>query len=571
LLDLAIARQDRGGIMPIGSVISASKTLNPTFLSSRAAMTLKRLILSGLTLLVTFLIGLSLSDSLNQPQVQNQLELYQTNLVLQASAWQGHNEAETDNFEQAGQAILGNQPLQDAIQKYEQARQSLQKQVEQDLKQEIAAESNPDSGQSNQPAAVRRQNSLAQTELQLGLLYAQTDQTDQALSTWARIQERGRGVVSEPLLNTSNLLQTLWGLSPQLPAQAKVNPEAELTSTLKGWFRIQALQRLYQVTGASESEVALAQIQQQAAEQAWGRLILVAVMPALGGLVGAGILVIGLVRGGLERYRRLSPDSPPVKPPVDPPDKPSPEKELLGAAMTEIPWGTETIWQVMVLWFTAFFGVSLFIVPLMAQLLGVTPGNVNALTQAIFALVSYSLLMATGLTILYLCLKPFLAHPVSWLRLQLAGGWFGWGVGGYLAALPLVVGVSWLNQQLLQDQGGSNPILEIIIGSQDRLTIGILFLMVAGLAPLFEETLFRGFFLTSLTRYLPAWGAIALSSVLFAVAHLNVADILPLTVLGMVLGSVYLRSGNLLASMLMHSLWNSGSFLGLLSLSGGSQ
>jgi uncharacterized protein len=32
------------------------------------------------------------------------------------------------------------------------------------------------------------------------------------------------------------------------------------------------------------------------------------------------------------------------------------------------------------------------------------------------------------------------------------------------------------------------------------------------------------------------------------------------------LGFVYLRSQNLLASMLLHGLWNSGSFIGLLIL-----
>jgi uncharacterized protein len=61
-----------------------------------------------------------------------------------------------------------------------------------------------------------------------------------------------------------------------------------------------------------------------------------------------------------------------------------------------------------------------------------------------------------------------------------------------------------------------------------------------------------------------------LSGVVFAIAHLSVSDILPLTVLGMMLGYVYLRSGNLLSSMLLHSIWNSGSFIGLLILGGGS-
>jgi hypothetical protein len=236
-----------------------------------------------------------------------------------------------------------------------------------------------------------------------------------------------------------------------------------------------------------------------------------------------------------------------------------------------VPWHIETIWQVMVFWFTAFFTVSLILVPLVVKLLGLQPATFGPRTQAYFALFSYGLLMIVGLSILYLCLKPFLEQPQKWLPINWRGNWFWWGIGGYLAALPLVILVSLVNQRLLEDQGGGNPILEIILQSKDNLTIAILLGMVAVLAPFFEETLFRGFFLTSLTRYLPGWGAIALSGLLFAIAHLNLSDILPLTVLGMVLGYVYTRSGNLLSSMLMHSLWNSGSFLGLLILGSSSR
>ena len=82
-------------------------------------------------------------------------------------------------------------------------------------------------------------------------------------------------------------------------------------------------------------------------------------------------------------------------------------------------------------------------------------------------------------------------------------------------------------------------------------------------APLFEEMIFRGFLLPSLTRYLPVWGAIVSSSLLFAIAHLSLSEVLPLATLGIVLGVVYTRSRNLLAPMLLHSLWNSGTLLSL--------
>ncbi|MDA0673643.1 MAG: CPBP family intramembrane metalloprotease, partial [Cyanobacteria bacterium] len=82
-------------------------------------------------------------------------------------------------------------------------------------------------------------------------------------------------------------------------------------------------------------------------------------------------------------------------------------------------------------------------------------------------------------------------------------------------------------------------------------------------APLFEEVLFRGFLLPSLTRYMPVGGAIVLSSFIFAAAHLSLSEVLPLMVLGMVLGVVYTRSRNLLAPMLLHSAWNSVTMIGL--------
>lgn len=102
------------------------------------------------------------------------------------------------------------------------------------------------------------------------------------------------------------------------------------------------------------------------------------------------------------------------------------------------------------------------------------------------------------------------------------------------------------------------------------MALTIFFFTAAIAAPFFEEFLFRGFLLPSLTRYMPVWGAVVLSSLLFAVAHLSLSEILPLTVLGIILGVVYTRSRNLLAPMLLHSLWNSGTLVSLFVLGSGS-
>ena len=52
-------------------------------------MTLKRIVLSILTFIVILVMGESLISSLGEPQVGNQLQLYQTDLLVQASEWNG--------------------------------------------------------------------------------------------------------------------------------------------------------------------------------------------------------------------------------------------------------------------------------------------------------------------------------------------------------------------------------------------------------------------------------------------------------------------------------------------------
>jgi membrane protease YdiL (CAAX protease family) len=111
--------------------------------------------------------------------------------------------------------------------------------------------------------------------------------------------------------------------------------------------------------------------------------------------------------------------------------------------------------------------------------------------------------------------------------------------------------------------------LQLALESQDSLALGIFFLTAAIAAPLFEEFLFRGFLLPSLTRYMSVSWAIIASSFLFAIAHLSLSEVLPLFALGIVLGVVYTRSRNLLAPMLLHSLWNSGTLLSLFILGSG--
>lgn len=319
-------------------------------------------------------------------------------------------------------------------------------------------------------------------------------------------------------------------------------PDAQqvIQANLDGWFRDRALAQLYQLQQREEALQTLQAAKQAHAEQALLELAIIGTIPAVTGLIGLGLLVylgIQWLRKGKESLLAKNEDT-----------------------AWSTPWTGETVWQVFIV---GFFLMGQLIIPLLLSVLSVKPIGAGIRIQAVYVLVNYLLLALGGLGVLYLSIKSFFPLPEDWFRFNLRGKWWLWGLGGYCAALPLVIIVSLINQRLWQGQGGSNPLLSLALQAQDQVALGIFFFTAAIAAPFFEEFLFRGFLLPSLTRYLPVWGAIVVSSLLFAVAHLSLSEILPLTVLGMVLGVVYTRSRNLFAPMLVHSLWNSGTLLSL--------
>ena len=62
--------------------------------------------------------------------------------------------------------------------------------------------------------------------------------------------------------------------------------------------------------------------------------------------------------------------------------------------------------------------------------------------------------------------------------------------------------------------------------------------------------------LPSLTKYMPRAVALLITSAIFAILHFSVQRLIPLVLLGIVLGIVYLRTRNLFAPVALHSLWN---------------
>lgn len=500
-------------------------------------MTPKRWILAILTLLAISFLGLSLLNSWTQPQIQSRLELYQTNLLLHASQWQGR-EQQADSLITLRDNLIGKTPVQEALKQYQQVQESVTKNLTkfQENQEQITASSLQELEQLNRDLKLR-----------IGILQTQIGSSEPAIETWKSLVE------SEPAsrVETAKTAEVLIGLW-QNPARLLPDAEPILQNYLEGWFRYQALVKLYTLQQRPEALITLETQQQQRSEQAIFKLMVVSAIPGLGlvmGLLLAIVLGIQLIFKGKDSVLATNMD-----------------------VAWLIPWNGEIILQVFVVGFSL---LGQLFIPLtlraVFQGLNLQPSSFDVRTQAVYILITYLLLMLGGFSVLYFSIKPYFPLPEGWFTFKLKDNWFIWGLGGYLVALPLVILVSLINQKFWDGQGGSNPLLPIALESRDSLALGIFFITASIAAPIFEEIMFRGFLLPSLTRYLPLGSAILLSGFLFAVAHFNVSEILPLMTLGIVLGFVYTRSRNLLAPMFMHGLWNSGTLLSLYVLgSGGS-
>ena len=91
----------------------------------------------------------------------------------------------------------------------------------------------------------------------------------------------------------------------------------------------------------------------------------------------------------------------------------------------------------------------------------------------------------------------------------------------------------------------------------------VLWLGVVGITPAAEELFFRGLLQTALLRRLRSpWLALVAAGLFFGLAHGSQPQVIPaLTVFGVILGILYLRTGALLAPIVAHALFNAKTLL----------
>ena len=137
------------------------------------------------------------------------------------------------------------------------------------------------------------------------------------------------------------------------------------------------------------------------------------------------------------------------------------------------------------------------------------------------------------------------------------------GFKGWIMIIPFVLLTSLIMNLIVENQAGSNPLLEIVLNNNNYFAFILLLLTTTLIAPLFEEIIFRGVLLPVLARDYGKTIGILMSSFVFALAHLSLNEFPPLFVLGIGLASTRLITGRLSSSIFMHSFWNGLTFLNL--------
>lgn len=131
-----------------------------------------------------------------------------------------------------------------------------------------------------------------------------------------------------------------------------------------------------------------------------------------------------------------------------------------------------------------------------------------------------------------------------------------WGVGGYGVYLVSIVGVTQLPNVL---QGFALTPAQVgihLLGDTTTLSTVIYLVLLGLIAPIAEELLFRGFVYAALRNHLSALPAILLSSVAFALMHVNTPGNWQILVFGVVLGVLYERTRSVIPCVICHALNN---------------
>lgn len=238
-------------------------------------------------------------------------------------------------------------------------------------------------------------------------------------------------------------------------------------------------------------------------------------------------------------------------------------------------YGVRAVLGVFIGWLAAQNLVALLLPP---QVKEATMLKDGALVAALSTALIYLVTIAPALIFIWLfAFRPNKVNYFEGIKLRLRVGNLGpvslvlTGILTWFAALPIVAVAYMIAVRFLGSQGSSNPIIGLVMEASRTANFPVtivIFFTLGVMAPICEESIFRGFLYTYLRRKWGVFVSIFLSALVFAGVHLDAGGFLPLFSLGMIFGFVFERTKSIIPSMIAHGMWNSGTFLLILLLFG---
>lgn len=200
-------------------------------------------------------------------------------------------------------------------------------------------------------------------------------------------------------------------------------------------------------------------------------------------------------------------------------------------------------------------GAARFLIPLLVSFLGVGGGSAGPGSGTVLLLLAAQ----TALLLAIVYLIAVRGRGVQWAQLgfrplSMTWRWRALLIG--VVAFPLVTLVSWAQMQLT-GAPLNNPQMDVLAPPTFSWSSYALMLLIAGvLAPLAEETAFRGLLYGWLRERLGIGLAMLGSALAFSVMHGIPALIPAIVVLGVILAWVYEKTGSIWAPVIVHGLYN---------------
>lgn len=181
-------------------------------------------------------------------------------------------------------------------------------------------------------------------------------------------------------------------------------------------------------------------------------------------------------------------------------------------------------------------------------------GDEDKASDAIFLLGLTALLQVAFVGVVWRF--SIVRHAAEWSSLGLR---FRWKPSSFLIVPTAVIGmlIVLAIYALAVDAIGwhkdSDPLFD---DERTGIVVVASFLAIA-VAPVFEEIFFRGFMLQGIMRHVSPLKAAAVTSILFALAHIDPFTYIPIFCIGMILGLVFLKTRSLPIAIASHGLYNS--------------